>query len=688
MLAFRLLIAGVMLGTLYGLVAVTLTLMLRSTGILSFAHAAFALISAYTYGGFVCPKDNVGYRPCGEAILHPIPAAALGILFAVVASLLVERFVARPLSHAAPATKMIATAAVLGLTGGVLLQIFGAAPRQIPIEPARQILPRGNFEVAGVVIPRQNLAIFLISIGLVVLLGVVLRRSWFGLGVRAAGQLADVSRLMGVKPVAVSRFNWALGGFLAGLAGVLIGPLTVVNAGTFSFLLVRAVGATLIGGLVSLPLTFAGGILIGGVEAIVPHFWRTAGARDVAVAALIVAMLIVYGKKFQSLGFAGGSYEPQAPGRLMTGFARWLYAVRELAAKVPRLVWVAAGAGLLMLPFRSSYHASVGVIALYYCLVALSVVVITGTTGQVTFMQAGFVAIGAFGLATGVQRGWNMLVVLAVVTAACAAIGALVGLVSLRFRGIEFAIASLALSAVLSEFVVTRPGFKSNLSAPSIFGRSLLEAKNLFGVMLVVTALAMFLVANVRRSAWGRALTTMREMHTRVGHFGVPPVRSEVALLALSAGLAGLAGAFFALTVSSLDPFLFVPLISVIVVLAAVVGGLRSLWGPVLTAAVFGPGQEIVGRIFSRESANAFPQIASALLAIVILVAMPNGLASLFAWARDVVARTPATKRETAFRGKAMPALALMAASGNGNGNGNGNGTSALGHTENIGRQK
>src|SRR5258708_7734947 len=81
--------------------------------------------------------------------------------------------------------------------------------------------------------------------------GLLLRRRGFGLGVRAAGQWPAVARLMGVSPVAPSRFNWALGGGLAGLAGVLIGPVTVVNIGTFSFLLVKAVGATLIGGLVS-----------------------------------------------------------------------------------------------------------------------------------------------------------------------------------------------------------------------------------------------------------------------------------------------------------------------------------------------------------------------------------------------------------------------------------------------------
>jgi ABC-type branched-subunit amino acid transport system permease subunit len=207
---------------------------------------------------------------------------------------------------------------------------------------------------------------------------------------------------------------------------------------------------------------------------------------------------------------------------------------------------------------------------------------------------------------------------------------------------------------------VTRHGLESTVQAPQIFGRSLLEAKNLFGLMLAVTAVAMLLVANVRRSAWGRAMTVMREMHAQVGHFGVPPVRSEVALLAMSASLAGLAGAFLAVTITSLDPFLFVPLVSVTVVLAAVVGGMRSLWGPVVTAAIFGPGQEILARLTSRESANAFPQIASAALAILLLVAMPDGLASLFSWSRDVVARTPVLKRRAAFRGKAMPALVAV----------------------------
>ena|SRR5437879_2739008 len=81
-IVMRLLVAGVMIGTLYGLVAVTLTLMLRSTGILSFAHAGFALVAAYVYNDQVCPQDPTFARPCAAARLSPGQASVLAVLVA------------------------------------------------------------------------------------------------------------------------------------------------------------------------------------------------------------------------------------------------------------------------------------------------------------------------------------------------------------------------------------------------------------------------------------------------------------------------------------------------------------------------------------------------------------------------------------------------------------------------------
>ncbi|HVW35079.1 MAG TPA: ABC transporter permease [Acidimicrobiia bacterium] len=648
-------VAGVMVGTLYGLVAVTLTLMLRSSGILSFAHAGFALISAYLYAGMECKKATGAYQQCAPTPwLPPYAAAVVAVAASIVVALLVERLVARPLERASAASKVIATAAVLGLISGVLLQTFGPQPRYTP--PQNQILPKGSFTAGGIVISWQRFSIFLVSIVVIALVGLLLRKSWFGLGVRAAGQLPDVARLMGVSPVAVSRFNWGLGGGLAGLAGVLIGPVTVVNIGTFSFLLVKAVGATLIGGLVSLPLTFVGGIGIGVAEAVVPHYWKTPGTASVATAVIVLGMLYVYGKRFAVLGYAGPTHDTAASGPVAVAVARVLCGVRDLTRLVPKPVWLVAGASALVVPFKSAYYASVGVSSLYFCLIALSILVFTGTTGSLTFMQAGFAAIGAFGLATALHHGWSFLPALGLTVAACAVTGAVIGRLSLRFRGLEFAIASVAVGAVLSEFLVTRPGIQSSVPNPVVLGRSLLDARNLYGLALVLTAIALLIVFNIRRSYWGRSLTAMQELHTRVAHFGIAPVRSEVALLALSAALAGLSGAFLGLTVISLDPFLFVPILSVTMVLAGVVGGLTTLWGPVVAGLVFGVGQEVVGRVFSGEAANAFPQIASAGLALILVVKMPGGLAAMFGWAEDVMADAPDPKPRaaTVFRGLPM----------------------------------
>ena len=644
-------VAGLMLGTLYGLVAVTLTLMLRSSGVLSFAHAGFALIAAYLYAGFECPRSTDSLRQCGEPLMPPAAAAVVAVLAAVAAALVVEWCVARPLERAPAATKVIATAAVLGLVSGVLLQVYGPQPRSVP--EASQILPGGSFVVAGVVVNWARFTIFVVSAALVGLLGLFLRRSWFGLGVRAAGQRPDVARLMGVSPVAVGRFNWALGGFLAGLAGVLIGPVSVVNISTFSFLLVKAVGASLIGGLVSLPLSFAGGLGIGVTETLVPHWWKTPGAASVAIAGLVLGMLLVHGKRFAVLVDAGTERSPSGRTIRVANLARWICGVRRMAGRVPPPLWRLAAVAVLIGPMVNPYYASIGVSSLYYCLIALSILVFTGTTGQLTFMQAGFAAVGAFGLATALAQGWAVVPAMAATTAVCVFTGLLAGRMSLRFRGLEFAIASITLGAVLSEFAVTRHGVATSLAAPELFGRSLIDSRNLYGFMLVVTALAMILVRNLRRSGWGVALTAMREMHTRVAHFGISPVRGESALLAVSAALAGLSGCVLALTVISLDPVLFVPILSVTMVLAAVVGGLGTLWGPVLAGLTFGVGQEVVGRLFSGQAANAFPQIAGAALALVLVVWAPGGLASLASWAEEVAASAP-IRNGLAFRGREL----------------------------------
>jgi sulfate-transporting ATPase len=650
----QLIVIGVMVGSLYGLIGFTITLMFRSTGVLSFAHAGFALAGSYMYAGFSCPpKTAAGVgAPCAP-MLDPWPAAIVAIGTTAIAGILVERLVMRPLALARPVTKAIATAAVLGLASGLVLQIFGNQPRYVP--PSQQLVPQGGFELAGVVVDWQRLFMLAVSVGLVAVLGLFLHRSWFGLGVRAAGQRPEVARLMGIRPAAISRFNWALGGALSGLAGVLIAPITVVNIGTFSFLLVKAVAAALIGGLVSLPLTFAAGIALGLVEAVLPHYWPRAGVPELGVAVLVVAALFVNRHRFQFLTGGDPGERPPArpPQRVPLALAVWIDGTVQVGRRLPRWIWLVAAAAALSLPLRSEFYGAVGLNIAFYALVALSLMLSAGSTGQPSLMQMSFVGLGAYSVGTALNRSLPFLAGVAIGVVLCFAVGWAVGQLAARFRGAEFAILTLTIAAVITEFVLTDSRLKSSIDDPRVFGWHLLHPQHAFVVMAVMAATAFWALGSLRRSSWGRSLLSLREDTRIAPHFGINAVNAEAFGFAVSAGVAGLAGGCYALIANNFGSFQFVPLFSIVVLLAAVVGGLRSLWGPVITGVIFGYGPTLVQHL-STNAANAYPQILSSLLALILVVSAPDGLASLGAWARETRARAAGP---TPFRGHAAPRL-------------------------------
>jgi len=120
-----------MVGSVYGVLAVTQTLMFRTAGVLSFAHGGFALIGAYTYAGLSCRSG--GSRLCaGEPLLRPWQNAAVAVALATLAALAIERLVMRPLQSASATHKLVASAGALALCSGIMLQINGPEARMIP----------------------------------------------------------------------------------------------------------------------------------------------------------------------------------------------------------------------------------------------------------------------------------------------------------------------------------------------------------------------------------------------------------------------------------------------------------------------------------------------------------------------------------------------------------------------------
>ena len=467
---------------------------------------------------------------------------------------------------------------------------------------------------------------------------------------------------MGVRPAAVARFNWALGGALAGLAGVLYAPLTNINAATFTFLLVKTVGAALIGGLVSLPLTFAGGIALGLVETLLPHFWARPGSASVGITALVVVALMSNTKRLALYAVHASSPATTAARvELALGLAESLVGLGAIGRRVPRVVWPAVALGVAAIPLQSEFRAAIGLHVVFYVLAGLSLVLITGSAGQPSLMQMGFVGVGAYTITTATYHGVSFGAALALGVTCCFVVGLAVGALTLRFRGVEFAILTLTLAAMVSEGVLADPRLFSTLSTPRFLGLDLLHPRSVYIVMLGFTAVRVFsscAMSGVPRGA-------ERSSHSGTGR-GSSPIRRQcdadggdrVRHLVRHRGSRrrGLRACWWASSAPSSSS----PLYSITLLLAALVGGLRSLWGPVLTGVIFGVGPIVLQRL-TLETSNAYPQIVSSLLVLVLLVAAPDGLASLGDWARATLARAPSTP---VFRGRPFPATSRRAMAG------------------------
>jgi branched-chain amino acid transport system permease protein len=652
-------VGGLMIGSLYGLLAVTVTVMFRTTGTLSFAHGGFALIAAYSYAGMACGK-TVSARCTGDATLEPWMSALLAILLSVATALVVERVVMRPLANASPVNRMIATVAILSLCAGVCLQLNGPLARTIPQRGS--VLPDGGFTLAGVVVDYQRATIFALSLVLVIVTVAVLRYTWLGLALRACGQSPDAARLMGVRPAQVAQFNWAAAGAVSGLAGVLVAPITVVNTGTFAFLMVNAVAACVIGGLVSVPMTLAGGLVIGLVEAVTPHYSGKPGAPSVVIAVAVLLAVTLNRKRLRDQVSRSPVSAIKRVSRAEGAISLWLDGLRRLIEAVPRPLRFLPVLALLVIAMRNNYYASVGLNIMYFALVVLSLVVMTGLSSQPSLMQAGFVGIGAFTLATSVSKGLPFLsgAALAIVLGAVA--GVITGLVSVWFRRLEFAIITLTLGALIANFALGDPSLKNTMLAPEVLGLDMLESRNALIVMGVIAALCFVLVARLRNSTIGSALRASSEMDERIEHFAINPARWEITAFALSGGIAAFAGCVFALVSSSFGTGQFGPIVSLTLLVTAVVGGMGSLYGCVLAGILFGYGPQLLAES-SSDTANAYPAIIGAVLALLLLVKAPAGLAGLFDFARDNLKAMPAHEQGGRFRGYTVKLLDVRPAS-------------------------
>jgi branched-chain amino acid transport system permease protein len=229
------------------------------------------------------------------------------------------------------------------------------------------------------------------------------------------------------------------------------------------------------------------------------------------------------------------------------------------------------------------------------CLVAINVTsatglnILTGYTGLVSLGQAAFMGVGAYTVAVlEIRVGTPFPINLLVAGAVTAAVGVVVGIPSLRVKGLYLAIATIAASMIL-HFVFAHwslTGQTRGLSMPpaSVFGTALDEPHELYWIIVPVTVLMVAGAANLFRTRVGRAFIAIRDRDISAEVLGIPLLRTKLTSFALSSFYAGVAGGLWAYFFRVVTPESF-PLITSIFYLAAIiVGGMGTILGGILGA--------------------------------------------------------------------------------------------------------
>jgi len=303
--------------------------------------------------------------------------------------------------------------------------------------------------------------------------------------------------------------------------------------------------------------------------------------------------------------------------RDVTGIAIFALAVLALTLWLQSGVWLNA---LMM--------------TLYAALLALAWNLLGGFGGQFSFGHALFFGVGAYASAIAqVTHGVNAWVAFALAAAAAAGVGACVGALVFRYglKGSTFALVTLAFAEVFRIFAVSA-GFTGGgvgMMLPlkeSVANLQFGSRRGFVGLVLGCVVVALLVSAWLRHSRFGAQLQAVRDNEDAARAVGVDPQRTKLVATIVSAAFMGAAGAFYLQVFQYIDPGIaFGPHVSVEALVGAIVGGMGTLWGPVLGAAALHALAEGTRNLFGNLPGLSLVIYGSVL--VVIVMFMPRGLA-------------------------------------------------------------
>ena len=311
----------------------------------------------------------------------------------------------------------------------------------------------------------------------------------------------------------------------------------------------------------------------------------------------------------------------------MTDISALRFSIRAIALAMGSLVAVA----LALRAAHNDYAFYLGYLVFQYVALALGWNILGGYAGFVNFGASAFFAAGAYAtVALHKTTGASLPFCVAAGGAVGAALGLLMGALTLRLRGVYFAISTLSLSVVLETLVVnwSYVGGSSGayLIRPKAFAPFTTYTEYLCLTMFAISAGAAVASAAIERSSLGAGLVAIRDDETAAAALGVPTLRLKLVAATISGAILGMTGAPLPFYNSYLNPdSAFAIGYSVNAIAMALVGGAQSWLGPVVGALLLGSLQQLALAFVSSSASLAL----TGLVFIVFVALAPQGLIGL-----------------------------------------------------------
>jgi len=555
-------LTGLASGSALFLAAAGLTVIFGVTRVVNFSHGSLVMLGAYLGVTILplLPRDPAGFAA------GVLATAALVALIGVALEILLLRRIYR----APELLQLLATFGVVLMAQDAALWLWGPDDRTLPRPPWM----RGFVDIAGQRFPVWDLTLIAIGAAVLGLVWVILRRTRFGVLIRAATENRDLAAALGVNQRALFTAVFALGAGLAGAAGALMLPAGSANLHIDLAIIADAFVVVVVGGMGSLPGAYIAALLIGVLQALGIVFLPK-------ITLVLVFLIMAVVLAIRPRGLLGGAlveprHLPPPP-------------IGPTPAPVPWLGAAALALALAAPAFANPHTLSILTEAAVAVLFAASLHLMMGPGGMASFGHAAWFGIGAYAVGLAIKfAALPFPLPLLLAPLAAGLLAAVFALLLVRLAGVYLAMLTLAFAQIVwaatFQWVEITGGDNGILS---LWPPEALGTHGFYYVALLVSVGAALLLRVMLRAPFGHALRAARDSELRAEAIGLSVRRLRIAAVTICGAAAGLSGGIFAQAKGSVFPGYGAISHSVDALLMVLLGGVQTLSGPIVGAIAY-----------------------------------------------------------------------------------------------------